>query len=272
MSEINPKPKEEQKREKSEEKNKEVTENKENKEGKSENKQEKKELMFPRLAVFGATGDTGVQFVKRALTAGHSVTALVRDETKFYKLIPKHDRLRVIKGDISDQKNVDTVMQNQDAVVSCLGAHGTSPWNKTKLYTKSVSTMVKGMKSQSVRRILIVTSWATQLKNDGTNPFLFEWILKPTIAAGFITDMGECELDLMKTDLDYTIVRPPGLSNDEATGRWVAEEGYTVKKTPQSMIPYISRGDVAQFMLDECLHQNQWIKKGVAIGPLKKKK
>lgn len=57
---------------------------------------------------------------------------------------------------------------------------------------------------------------------------------------------------------------------DEGTGRWVAEEGYTIKKTPQSIIPMMSRSDVAQFMLDECLHQNKWLQKGIAIGPIKK--
>lgn len=35
-----------------------------------------------KLAMFGATGPTGVQAVKRALELGHHVTALVRNPEK----------------------------------------------------------------------------------------------------------------------------------------------------------------------------------------------
>jgi uncharacterized protein YbjT (DUF2867 family) len=39
-------------------------------------------LAYPRLAVFGATGPTGVCAVRRALELGHHVTAVVRNPDK----------------------------------------------------------------------------------------------------------------------------------------------------------------------------------------------
>lgn len=62
-------------------------------------------------------------------------------------------------------------------------------------------------------RLVCVTSWGTQ-KEPG-NPKLMEYLLKPLMMAGFIHDMALMERMLMKTKLNYTVVRPPGLKNGE---------------------------------------------------------
>ena len=54
-----------------------------------------------KFAVFGATGQTGVQLVKQALDAGHSVAALVRNPAKMSE---QHDNLTVSEVDIFDNK------------------------------------------------------------------------------------------------------------------------------------------------------------------------
>ena len=40
-------------------------------------------LLYPKLAVLGASGPTGQEVVKQALAKGHSVTAVVRSPDKF---------------------------------------------------------------------------------------------------------------------------------------------------------------------------------------------
>lgn len=42
-----------------------------------------------------------------------------------------------------------------------------------------------------------------------------EYLLKPLMMAGFIHDMALMERMLMETNLNYTVVRPPGLKNGE---------------------------------------------------------
>jgi len=214
--------------------------------------------MYRKLLVLGATGDTGLRLVRQALTAGHHVTCLLRNPSKFQ---PKHENLKIVQGDLSVQA-LTSSLAGHDAVMSCLGVHGTSPWNKTTLYTTSMDAIVASMKSVGVKRVVCVTSWYTQLKKDSSNPFWVEYIVKPVICSGFLSDMGNMEVKLAQTDVDYTVVRPGGLSNDKAPGKIKAIEAYSV--WPQADL-YISRDDVARFML-QTLQTDQWSRKCVAIG------
>jgi putative NADH-flavin reductase len=67
------------------------------------------------VLIIGATGGTGRQLVEQALTVGHEVTALVRDPEK---IRARHERLRVVQGDILDFNSLDLAVAGQEAVVS----------------------------------------------------------------------------------------------------------------------------------------------------------
>ncbi len=61
-----------------------------------------------KIALFGATGITGRQFLEEALAAGHEVVALVRDPAKF---TVKSPLLTVIQGDVLDAQAVSRSLQ-----------------------------------------------------------------------------------------------------------------------------------------------------------------
>ena len=70
------------------------------------------------VVVFGPTGSTGRLVVESALSAGHVVTAFVRDP----KRMPlTHPNLRIVKGDAMDPASVASAVQGADAVICTLG-------------------------------------------------------------------------------------------------------------------------------------------------------
>ncbi|XP_022784844.1 uncharacterized protein LOC111325299 isoform X3 [Stylophora pistillata] len=116
-----------------------------------------------------------------------------------------HEKLEVLKGDVFDSESLNPILQGKDAVLSCLGAHGTSVFKHTTLYSESMKSISAAMERNKVERLVCVTSWGTR-KEPG-NPKIMEYLLKPLIMAGFIHDMALMERMLMETKLNYTVVR-----------------------------------------------------------------
>lgn len=170
-----------------------------------------------------------------------------------------HEKLEVIKGDVFDSESLNPILQGKDAVLSCLGAHGTSVFKHTTLYSESMKSISAAMERNKVERLVCVTSWGTR-KEPG-NPKIMEYLLKPLIMAGFIHDMALMERMLMETKLNYTVVRPPELKNGPAKGDYAVQEGQIVPNASWS----IPRADVAEFMLSS-LNTQEWDRKCVAIG------
>jgi uncharacterized protein YbjT (DUF2867 family) len=70
-----------------------------------------------KILVLGATGGTGRLIVGQALERGQEVTALVRLRGKASDL----KGVKVIVGDVRDEKMLREALKGQDAVVSALG-------------------------------------------------------------------------------------------------------------------------------------------------------
>jgi len=227
-------------------------------------KDKKEEVMAQKILIFGGSGPTGVQFIRHALKSGHTVTAYVRSPAKLAQDI-KHDRLIVKKGELADDKAVDEVMAGQAAVISCLGVHGTKPWNKTDLYTTSMKTIMSSMDKAGVKRIVCMTSIGVEKPAKPIGSLMMRWMFSPFqwMCSGFLENMRAMEKMVEASNLDYTIVRPPGLADGAGKGvdAIQAEEGFWLEGG--SMMT--DRADVAAFML-HCFNKNLWVKKGVSIG------
>ena len=65
----------------------------------------------------------------------------------------------------------------------------------------------------SVSRFVVLTSWCTKKGPD--SPWFFEWILRPFLLGGILSDIAIME-DFIEssesTEMNYTIVRPPQLN------------------------------------------------------------
>lgn len=206
----------------------------------------------------GATGQTGQHLVQQALQQGHSVTAVVRNPAK---LTVQHDNLKVVEANIFSEDSLKDHFKDQDVVMSCLGFQP-SFFSAVTGYTLSMNTMVNAMREAKVNRLITMTSWYTDPNSGSQSPFLIRFLLLPMIRS-VLTNMYQMEQFLQQTtDINWTVVRPPGLKNLPAsTQEFLTNEGYYV---PDSGGNSVARGDVARYMLS-LLNSNEWIKKGVAI-------
>ncbi|XP_034727604.1 flavin reductase (NADPH)-like isoform X1 [Etheostoma cragini] len=211
-----------------------------------------------KIAVLGATGQTGQYLVNQALQQGHTVTAIVRNPGK---LSLHHDNLKMVEADIFSADSLKTHFKGQDVIMSCLG-FPVSFFSAVTGYTLSMNSVISAMRESGVNRIITMSSWFTEPNSGGQTPYFIRFLLLPMIR-GVLNNMHEMEKLLEKSeDINWTVVRPPGLKNLPASAQeFLTHEGYFV---PNSGGNSMGRGDVARFMLS-LLNSNAWVKKGVAI-------
>jgi len=191
-----------------------------------------------KVLIIGATGGTGRQLVEQALTAGHDVTALVRDPEK---IRTRHERLRVVQGDILDFNSLDLAVAGQEAVLSSLGTK--SVFKPATVFSEGTSNLLRAMTKHGVRRLICITGIGAG-DSRGHGGFFYDKIILPIFLKSIYRDKGKQEELIRKSDRDWTIVRPGFLTNGPPRGNYrvlTDLTGVTVGR--------ISRADVAAFML-----------------------
>ncbi len=191
------------------------------------------------IMVIGAGGGIGLQVVKQALAAGYKVKALVRNPEK---LPLRHEDLSIIKGDVLKPETYSFSLPGVSAVISALGAHGTGP---TSLYSAGNRVLLEEMKRAGVSRMYCIS--ASGLDVNPTHPFIVRWLtrnLLQRILRNMYADQRIMESIVRASHLNWTIVRPPRLTDKPVTGNYRTAIDQMLRK------PYtIARADVAHFML-----------------------
>nr|XP_061799045.1 flavin reductase (NADPH)-like [Nerophis lumbriciformis] len=199
-----------------------------------------------RITLLGATGGTGRAFLELALAAGHRVTVLVRSAAKLERT---HPNLNVIEGDALDRNAMTEAIAGRDAVVSALGA---PPRSKTQIRSRATALTLEVMKETGVKRLVSLSSHGVG-DSAGSLPFLYKYVLVPLLLRRVFEDHAAQEAHILASDVDWTIVRPPALTDATGTQQYVEGLSFDAKAS-QMKIP---REDVAMFMLRE-LHLNRY--------------
>jgi putative NADH-flavin reductase len=186
------------------------------------------------LAIFGATGGTGRQLVEQALEEGHTVTVLVRNPAAFPI---QHERLSLVQGDVRDRARVETVVAGQDAILSALGTNQRGP---VSICTDGVERMLTAMNSSQVRRLLVVSAYGVAESHHRNLYNLLVW----TSMKEKMLDKERMEKLLEHSDIQWTLIRPPALTNGPRTQHYHTGTDLRISATS-----HISRADVADFML-----------------------
>lgn len=188
-----------------------------------------------RIVILGATGRIGQFLVRYGLERGHEVTAFVRSPQK---IAQKHERLKVLQGNLLDAGQLAQVMRGQDAVLSAFGPATLRAVTTRKDFGGAAAM---AMRAAGVRRVVLVSSALLFPKVR-----LLGVVLRNTLLTKMIPDAAGLEKEISSDDLEWTIVRPPRLMNGPLTREYRIADGRLPGKGT-----VISRADVADFMLNE---------------------
>lgn len=214
-----------------------------------------------KLTIFAATGGIGRQALVQAAAAGHDVTAVVRNPKNL-----SHE-VRVVTADLTapSQTTLESAIQEAGAVLSGLGPRSLS---EAGIASQGTRAIVRAMKATGVRRIVVVSAAPISTvpspgrpkppRYDPGDGFFMRHLLAPLTKAVLrkhYADLALMEDLLRDSGLDWTIVRPPRLTNRPLTGTYRTAYGQNLRRGF-----LISRADVAHLMLrvleqPETIHQ-----------------
>ena len=198
------------------------------------------------IIIFGSTGGTGQQLIKQALEKGYSVSAFARSPEK---IILKHERLKVIKGDVLNLQSVEKAIQNHDAVLCSIGL--SSVMDKSNLRAKGTKNIIQAMQGSGINRLVCQSALGVS-ESYNLLPFFYKMFIVPLFMKHLYSDHELQETYIKESKLKWTIIRPAVLTNNELTGKYQHGIGTDNK----SITAKISRADTADFMLKQLINES----------------
>jgi putative NADH-flavin reductase len=196
-----------------------------------------------RITVFGAAGTVGSQVVTEALSRGHQVTAVVRDQGRFDDLPVAADRRT---GDAADIDDVARLSAGQDVVI---GATRPAPGNEVEAVV-TTKALLAGIALAGVR--LVIVGGAATLTVPGSGVAAID---DPRFVPPAWRDVAQASADQLEVcrsdaEADWTYLSPPAvLEPGERTGAYrLGIDELLVDVDGQSAI---SVADLAVALLDE---------------------
>ncbi len=209
------------------------------------------------LALFGASGRTGLLLTKLALAQGHTVSALVRNPSTY----PDAGKVTVVQGDAFTPAAIAETLKGADAVLSALGARSLG---KEDVLERAIPLIVHEMEQAGIQRFIALGSAGaldTALdKQPAWRAWLVENIVYKTALKWPVASQRAQYAALAASTLDWTMVMPPMLLNIGLKKR-IRGDGDALP----AGAAMIGRADVADFMMQQ-LTSEKWSRRGVYIS------
>ena len=210
-----------------------------------------------KIAIFGASGATGLLLTEHCLAAGHDVGALLRTPADFRF----RDRVRVVEGSVFDPVAIRKTIDGCDVVFSTLGARSLK---KEDVLERAIPLIVAVMRQNGASRIIVLGSAGARDDSLKKQPAWRRWFVQNIVYKTALKWPVASQVAQWKTlsasGLDFTMVMPPMLTNGPARDKFRVD-GEALPRNGSS----ISRSDVANFMFQQ-IGNPQWVGKGVYIA------
>lgn len=187
-----------------------------------------------RVLVAGATGNTGLRLVKKLTAAGHAPIALVRESSDTSDL---DSEVEIRHGDLTDLQS--GVCAGADVVIFAAGSGGSTSDEMTdKVDRDGAKKLIDLAAEAGVSRFVMLSSRGAGDPDPDSK------------LAHYLKAKHEADEHLKASGLNYVIVRPVSLTDDEGTGNIRLGDDVDLKGTA-------ARGDVAA-VLTRAVDEAAW--------------
>jgi nucleoside-diphosphate-sugar epimerase len=185
-----------------------------------------------RVLIVGATRGTGLETVKLLLEKGIPTVAFARPTSDLSQL--EALSVEVISGDAMQQADLEAAIALGPwraivTTLSCFGCENPPDYVGNR-------NLFDAMKGSDSRRVILISTVGVG-ESAAATPWIVEWILKDPIAL-----KAKAEAHLVDSGLDYTIIRPGGLTEAKPTGNGILTED-------PSRMGMIARPDLAELIV-----------------------
>jgi uncharacterized protein YbjT (DUF2867 family) len=153
--------------------------------------------------VAGATGETGRRIVQELVEREIPVRAMVRDLAKARTILPAG--VELVVGDVLDRDSITMAIGDSTVILCATGAKPSlDPTGPYQVDYEGTKNLVDAAKSKNIEQFVFVSSLCVSKFFHPLNLF---WLI--------LWWKQQAEQYLKNSGLNYTIVRPGGLKNDD---------------------------------------------------------
>jgi uncharacterized protein YbjT (DUF2867 family) len=162
-----------------------------------------------KVVIAGGHGQIALVLQRLLAEAGHETVGIIRNPDQASDLEQVGSNALVLDLEQTDAKTLSAELDDTDAVVFAAGGGPNSgAARKLTVDRDAAILLADAAQAAGVRRYLMVSAIATD-DYDPDSDDVFQIYLRAK---------SEADADLRARDLDWTIVRPGGLTNDPPTG------------------------------------------------------
>lgn len=198
-----------------------------------------------KVAVFGATGQSGRLIVKKALAQGHAVTAFCRNPKA---VTSGHEHLTIVQGDVLQPESVDVAVRGQEAVLSALGV---GLGSDKPVLSQGARHIVDAMERFGVPRFICLSSYGSGDSYHDA-PLLMRAFFRLGARRAYADKQLQDDI-IRQSRVAWVVVRATRLTNSPERGLYRVGEHLSL-----GPLTTISRADVAEFMLKQ-LTSDEWL-------------
>lgn len=189
-----------------------------------------------RIAVLGATGQTGTELVTQALARGHEVVALCREPSRMAR--PAAAALTVARADVRRADELGPALGGVEALVSGLGNVSGQP-------AGVLAAGARAAREAGVTRVVWLGGLGTGPSRDAGGPLLRR--LLPVVLGADYADKVAAEETVRAAGGSVIHAGPLGTGAARGGGQLLAPDALPWRIWPHG----IRRADLAALMLDE---------------------